>query len=236
MDVRRAVVTGASSGIGRAVALALAGSGHSLALAARREALLREVAAACLAAGAPAVCVVSGSVADPSLGEELVSAAASLGGGPLALVNNAGIGAFGPVATATNEALTGQIRTNLFGTILPTRALLPAMLAAGRGDIVNVVSMLATHPMPGCAAYAASKAGVLAFARCLALEVRRKGVRVSNVLPGATDTPIWDAIGGPPREEMIPASAVGDLVRDILDSPRDRSYDEVLLMPVKGVL
>lgn len=236
MSHPRTVVTGASSGIGRATALALAESGHALALVARREALLHEVADACRKAGSPKAIIVVGEVQDPMLEESLVMAAGELGDGPLALVNNAGIGKFGPVAKATRDDLTHQIEVNLFGTILPTRTLLPLMLATERGHIVNVVSMIATHPMPFCAAYAASKAGVLAFAKCLAHEVRRSGVRISNVLPGATATPIWDPMGGPPREDMIPAEAVAGMIRDILDSPPNRSYDEVLMLPVKGVL
>ena len=86
-----------------------------------------------------------------------------------------------------------MLRANLTATYLLCRAALPTMLAAGRGTIVAVVSLAAVRAIPGCAAYTASKAGVLGLVRALAAEVRGRGVRVAALSPGAVDTPFWDA-------------------------------------------
>ncbi len=106
-------------------------------------------------------------------------------GTPTILVNNAGIGRFAPVVDMSTEDWDAVFATNLRGMFLVTRAFLPAMLAAGRGAIVNIASLAAKNAFAGGAAYAASKHGVLGFSKSLLLEVRQRGLRVIAVCPGS---------------------------------------------------
>jgi NAD(P)-dependent dehydrogenase (short-subunit alcohol dehydrogenase family) len=130
-----------------------------------------------------------------------------------------------------------QLRVNLTGTFLACRAVLPTMLAQGRGDIVNVLSIASRVAFPGAAAYCASKWGALGFTRVLAEEVRRQGVRVTALCPGSVDTPFWDAIPSPPdRSRMLAPEAVAESVLWIVGRPPTMSMDELVLMPRDGIL
>jgi len=233
----RTVVTGASSGIGRATALLLAKDGHALVLNARREDVLRTLAEECLAAGSSAVSVVAGDVSHPATGPQLADAVAMSGAGEVVLVNNAGTAAFGPFHELPIETAVRMVDVLLSGAMRATHALLPTMLEEGRGTIVNVVSVAALQTFSSAEAYCAAKAGLLAFSRSLARDYRPMGVRVTSLIPGASDTALWDAIEGhPDRADMLSPQAVAEAIKMVVDSPRDRSYDEIVLTPPKGVL
>jgi NAD(P)-dependent dehydrogenase (short-subunit alcohol dehydrogenase family) len=151
------------------------------------------------------------------------------------LVNAAGVAEFGDFSEMSLASVEGQVQTNLMAPLVLCHEIIPWMLASGGGRIVNVLSVAATHAFPGAVAYGAAKAGLLMAGRCLAAEYRRHGIRVTSVLPGATDTPLWGA-GGPDRADMLAAQAVADLIADIVDMPSDRNVDEITLMPPKGIL
>lgn len=156
---------------------------------------------------------------------------------PFALVNAAGGAGFGDVMTVSQDEMVDQVERNLIGTMLMCHALLPAMVEFGAGHIVNVLSVCSKVAFAGTAAYGAAKAGALMFTNCLNAEVRKKGVRVSGLMPGAVDTPLWDGKGWKPEQsDMLKPAAVAQTIVDILESPADRSFDEVFLMPPKGVL
>jgi 3-oxoacyl-[acyl-carrier protein] reductase len=111
------------------------------------------------------------------------------------------------------------------------------MLGAGRGTIVAVVSLAAVRAIPGCAAYTASKAGVLGLVRALAAEVRGRGVRVAALSPGAVDTPFWDAIPSPPdRHRMLRPEAVAEAALLVAAQPPEAFVEEIVLAPTPGVL
>lgn len=155
----------------------------------------------------------------------------------LVFVNCAGVAHFGPFGEADFDAIREQISTNLYSPIMLTREILPAMLAAGGGQIVNILSIAATTTFAGAATYCASKAGLLSFSRAIAAEYRRQGIRVTNILPGATNTPIWGTDGRhPPLEKMLPADAIAQCVVQVVMSPADRNFDEIHLMPPDGIL
>lgn len=234
-----AVITGATSGIGLETARLLAQEGWSLVLAGRRESVLLEVSADCLHLGAPSVAPVPCDLTVADETQRLADAANPFvdNNGRAALVNSAGIASFGPFETSNLDDAVSQIEVNLTGLIRATHALIPVLRQAQSGHIVNVLSISATHAFAGAAAYCASKAGALMFGRCLAQEVRREGIRVTSLLPGSTDTPLWDkGDWKPPVEDMLSSRAVADAIRDVLLSPLDRSYDEITLMPPKGIL
>jgi NAD(P)-dependent dehydrogenase (short-subunit alcohol dehydrogenase family) len=235
--IRRVVLTGASSGIGRESAVLLARVGCELVLAARRADPLEEAADACRAEGGIARAFVC-DVSDPRQCEALVAVAREMeGDAQPVLVNAAGTAEFGDTATMSLEAIDEQIGSNLLGAIYLSRAILPWMLEGGEGQIVNVSSVAAVHAFPGAGAYCAAKAGLLMFGRSLAAEYRAQGVRVSALLPGSVDTPLWDGKSFiPERTDMLTPLAVAETVRDLVLLPPDRSVDEVLLMPRKGIL
>ncbi len=154
-----------------------------------------------------------------------------------ALVNAAGVARFGETLSASDEDWDLQIRVNLTGTYLCDVESIRHMLEAGGGDIVNVLSMAATTALPESAAYTASKAGALGLTRSLSAEYRRRGVRICALLPGATDTPLWEGIAPHlDRTRMLRAQDVAQTIVWILKQPPSASVDELCLMPRDGVL
>ena len=199
------LVTGASSGIGRATARRLAREGaHVLLLGCDRDRLER-AAAEC---GGVAV------VADLSRPENIWRAAAAAG--PVdVLVNNAGIGLAGPLADAPPASVGQLVAVNLLAPILLTRALLPGMLERGRGHVVNVASVAGHVGVAGEAVYAATKGGLVAFTESLDQELAGGPVGVSLVSPGVVDTPFFERRGVPygrRRPRPIPAERVADAI------------------------
>jgi NADP-dependent 3-hydroxy acid dehydrogenase YdfG len=176
---RVAVVTGASSGIGAAVARALAAAGASVVLGARRRDRLEAVAQAIRREGGTADAVPT-DVRDEAQVERLVAAAAQRGRLDV-LVNNAAVGFVRTVAEGRTEEWRGTLDTNVLGTLFACRAALRHMLPLGAGDIVNVTSASAHEAWPYLAAYAASKAAVHALSGCLRAEVAARGIRVMTV-------------------------------------------------------
>jgi len=234
---KRVIICGASSGIGKATALALSKVGCELVLAARRKPLLDELAAQCHANGATAIGVPC-DITQYADCEELIKTAKDLSGEvePV-LVNSAGVAEFCSFADTEFSAIDNQIRTNLTGPMYACRAFLPWALSVGIGRIVNVLSISATTVFAGAGAYSASKAGLLMFGKSLSAEYRKAGLRVTAIIPGATDTAIWDSQGFvPPREDMLHSEAVGEIIRDVIVAPDDRNIDEIVIMPPKGIL
>jgi 3-oxoacyl-[acyl-carrier protein] reductase len=229
----RAIVTGASSGIGEAAARLLVAEGIEVVLAARRVDRLAELAEA-LGDRAHAYPT---DVTDSDACRALVDFARSLGPARPVLVNNAGIAEFGDFASMPLENIERQIEVGLLGPLYLTHSVVPWMLDEGGGHLINVLSVTATQVFGGAAGYGAAKAGLYMLGRVVAAEYRRKGVRVTNILPGATDTPLWDGQGFVPnRDEMLPVAAVAEAIRDVVLLPADRSMDEIHLMPPFGVL
>ncbi|MCW5943648.1 MAG: SDR family NAD(P)-dependent oxidoreductase [Fimbriimonadaceae bacterium] len=231
--MRRLLITGASSGIGRAFAIHVGReTDRRLVLAGRSETRLEDVASRC----ACPVETFIGDLDDPVVARRLVAFAEERLGRLDGLVNVAGNAEYGPYDELPWSSVEGQIAINLLAPMATTHAALPAMLARGSGRILNVLSIAAVHPFPFAGPYVAAKAGLLAFSRSLNAEVRKRGVRVQCVLPGATDSPLWDGGDHPPREKMLTCRAVAETMRDALDAPDDRALDEIVLMPPEGIL
>jgi NAD(P)-dependent dehydrogenase (short-subunit alcohol dehydrogenase family) len=185
-----AIVTGASSGIGRATARLFAREGAKVVVNARRAAELDALVAEVEEAGGHAV-AVPGDVRDEALAKALVETAMGEFGGLDIAFNNAGdLGAMGPVAEMTLEGWRDTLDTNLTSAFLGARHQVPAMLERGGGSLIFTSTFVGyTVGMPGLAAYAAGKAGVIGLAKVLAAELGPKGIRVNAILPGGTDTP-----------------------------------------------
>ena len=232
--MKRIVVTGASSGIGRETALAWAKPGPSLVRTARRAEPLLELAAACLHLGADQVLTLPADINGPTTPDQVARMVRSLPGSTV-LVNNAGTALFGDFVDTPLPHQFEQLGTNMVAPIVLTHALLTDMVEAGEGQIVNVLSIAADQVFPGAALYSASKAGFHQFAKVIRAEYRAKGIRVTNVLPGATATPLWGE-SHPPFEQMIPPEAVAQVIASVVGASPDHVVEEIVLTPPLGVL
>jgi short-subunit dehydrogenase len=196
-----AVVTGASSGLGREFVLALALRGHPVLAVARRGERLRALAEEVGASGGRLEPLVADLSTRAGM-EALLARAASLQ--VELLVNNAGVATYGPFASTPAKRELELVRLNVEAIVALTRGLLPAMLARGQGGVLNVASQMAFQPMPYFAAYAASKAFVLSFSEALAEELRGTGVRVTAVAPGFVATEFAEVAGSHQPERRFP--------------------------------
>ena len=182
------LITGASSGIGLELARLFAGDGSDLVLVARSEDRLRELADALAAAHGIKAQVLSADLTRPESAGEIAEALTGLGVQVDVLVNNAGFGGHGQVATLGVRKQLDMIEVNVAALTRLTAMFLPGMLERRHGAVLNVASTAAFQPGPNQAVYCATKAYVLSFTEALAEETRDTGVRVSCLAPGATDT------------------------------------------------
>jgi short-subunit dehydrogenase len=189
------LITGASSGIGEAAALAFARRGARLALCARRADRLQDVAQRCRAAGAPEVVVRRADVSRPAEARGFVATALSSFDRADVLVNNAGVGWRGRFQDMPEAQLVEMLETNVVGAMLTTQAALPAMLAENAGVVLNVASVLGFRAMPYSAVYSASKHALVGFSHALRGELSGTGVKVCLVCPGTTDTEFFGPEG-----------------------------------------
>ncbi len=227
---KRVIITGASSGIGATLAPILASAGCQVILVARRKAKLLEVATEC--GGLATIC--EADVTDVSQIAQVVQTAR--GSGYPVLINNAGIADFGDSATMPWDAHLQILQTNLIGPYALTHAFLPWALERG-GQIVNVLSITAKQVFPGSAAYSSAKVGLGMLGAVLSQEYRKAGLRVTNVFPGAIDTPIWDSQGFiPRREDMIPVTVIASQIANLVLMPTNSNIDELVINPPRGVL
>jgi len=182
------LITGASSGIGAALAWCAAGAGHDLILTARRSDLPAALAEALTARHGGRVLTIGADLSHPDGADQVVNEILASGWRVDQLINNAGLGASGPLSEIPPARLTELLQVNLLSLTTLTRLLLPSMLSRGHGGILNVASLAAFQPGPLMAAYYASKAYVLSLSEALHEETRGTGVRISCLCPGATST------------------------------------------------
>ncbi len=226
LEGKVAVITGASRGIGAAVARSLDAQGVKLGLASRSGdglGIAGAVAQPC-------------DVRKPDELESLVAATAERHGGIDILVANAGVGAYGPFLDLSQEHLDEMIDVNLKGTLYAVRAALPHLMAADEADIVTLASEAGRRGLPFEAVYCASKFGQVGFTRALDHELREHGIRCTNVCPGgvATDFALDDGRGRTPDAlpGMMSAEDVAEVVLFVLTRPRNHRILETAFRPV----
>lgn len=221
------VVTGASSGIGRAAALEFARRGSVLVLAARRAAELEEIAARCRAAGAECRAVVTDVTSEEDC-RRLVEAASRVD----VLVNNAGFASFDRIEDARAEDLEAMMRTNYFGAVACTRAVLPQMLERRSGTIVNVASICGIMGYAGMGGYCATKFALVGFTEALRDEVIDRGVRVALVCPGTTEETEFfaqaDRAKMPAASRLVAGLDASRVGAAICDAAEDGRYRRIL--------
>lgn len=198
---RWAVVTGASRGLGRAIALELAARGAKVVVHYRSQEREAEATAEQVRSAGGTAVLARFDVTDPAAVEQGFRRIAEEVGPVDVLVNNAGIASDALIAMAGDDDLAPVVATNLLGTMYCCRALARPMMGRKHGAMVNVSSLAALRAGPGQAAYAASKGGVGAFTRALARELAPHGVRVNAVVPGFLDTGIAERMGARARQE-----------------------------------
>ena len=224
---RTALITGASRGIGRAVAESLAAAGANLIMLARDADALGGVAGALGARAIP--CDVANEA-------DIDKTLALLGDtAPDILVNNAGLFQPRPLDETSPAALAAALEVNLVAPFRLVHALVPKMRARGSGDIVSIGSVADHQTFPGNAAYGASKYGLRALHDVMRTELRGSGIRVTLISPGPVDTSLWDDIdpdsreGFTPRSRMLAPNAVAAAVLFAVSQPRDVDIELVRL-------
>jgi 3-oxoacyl-[acyl-carrier protein] reductase len=221
-----ALVTGASRGIGAAVARRLAGAGVALGLGSRSGDDL----------GIAGAVAPPTDVRDPAQVDALVTATVEAHGRLDIVVANAGVGAYGPFLELDPEQLELMIDVNLKGVMYTARAALPHLLRAGGGDFVSLASVAGVNAFPGEAVYNASKFGQVGFTRALDLELREHGVRCTSICPGGVATDFAIGTGRTPDmpelAEMMSAGDVADVVLFALTRPRSMRLMTTTLRPM----
>ncbi len=242
-----ALVTGASSGIGEATALALASQGAAVALAARRADRLEALAEKIRSAGGSTL-VLAADVTDEEQAQSVVSQTVAELGRLDTLINNAGVMLLGPAVDAPLEEWQRMVQVNLLGLLYCAHAALPHLLRAAAdgprhvADMVNISSVAGRVPRNGSGVYNATKHGVGAFSESLRQEVTRRHVRVSLVEPGAVDTELSSHNRPEIQEgiqqrfatvERLQAEDVADIINYIVTRPRHVAINEVLVRPTE---
>jgi NADP-dependent 3-hydroxy acid dehydrogenase YdfG len=226
LEGRTALVTGASRGIGAAVAHALHAEGVNLGLASRSGDNLGMSGAVAMAA----------DVRDPAALERLAAATANRFGGLDILVINAGVGSYGPFLNLPSEELEDMIDVNVKGALYSVRAALPYLLEAGLGDVVTIASEAGRRGLPFEAVYCASKFAQIGLTRALDHELREQGIRCSTVAPGGVATDFAMGRGRTPDmpelDGMMSAADVAEAVLFVLDRPRTHRILEVAFRPM----
>ena len=226
-----AVITGASSGLGRGLSLALAKAGASVLLVARREEKLHEAVDAIARAGGDAAYHVADVRVVPAL-YDLVDVALARFKKLDILVNNAGLGYRAPLSELKRAEITEMIETDLSAAIYLTQAALPALARSAPSEIVNVASNAGLESFAEGTVYCAAKAGLVAFSRALALELKPQEIRVTTICAGSIDTPFFDTFR--PSIERARMLRVEDAVKalmHVLTSPPNVLYGEIVLRP-----
>ncbi len=226
LERKTAVITGASSGIGRAVALEMARRGANVVLAARRAELLEKVAEECRAFGVTATAVPT-DVTKLEQCRRLIQIAGDVD----VLVNNAGFAIFDSIAEAREEDLRAMMETNYFGAVNCTQAVLPRMLARASGTIVNVASITGIMGFARMGGYCATKFAMIGMTEALRDEVLDKGVRVALVCPGTTETEFFvKAERGkmPGASRLILASTAERVARAVCNAAEDGGYRRII--------
>jgi short-subunit dehydrogenase len=229
-----AIITGASRGLGKALAVAIAARGLNVMLAARAEDELREVSETLAREhGERVACTITDLREPRSIGALFESTLSKFGPADV-LVNNAGIGRYKPFMEWSEEEIIDTAYVNLTALMLCTKAALAGMIEARRGLVINIASDLSRRFLPQMAPYVAAKFGVLGFSGSLLREVKQYGVKICTVMPGIIDTNFNDSQEGT-REETwaLPPAILAERIAELLDQPEHLVVDEMVIHPMQ---
>lgn len=227
-------VTGASTGIGKEIANEFSKAGHIVVVTARRKSRLVRIVSEIKFAEREASAFVCNVTSERSV--QITAKRIREKYGTIdALINNAGATAFKSFIETKSYDYDIVIDTNLRGAFLCTKFVLPQMIKNKKGHIINILSVAANTALENSAVYAASKAGLLAMSNCLREEVRRYNIKVSNILPGAVETPMWDSKARQRyKNRMMSPIDIAKIVLEIYEQPKKVLIEDVIVRPTKG--
>lgn len=227
---KKGLITGANSGIGKAIALLFAKQGADLCLVARRREELFKVAEQCNAFGVTALPIpadITDEVRVKTIARKAIHSFKKID----ILINNAGYGKYGPFAAMPIDEWDRMWRVNVRGAVLVTQAFLPSMMAEKSGHIVNISSIHGIHTSANASAYCATKFAVTGLTEALAKELWKDGIKVSTVCPGGVLTPF---LGVPPEKknrEFLEPEEVAQVVLDVVTAPGKALVTKVVIAP-----
>jgi short-subunit dehydrogenase len=227
-------VTGSGRGIGRSIALTLAAHGAHVVLSARTIADIEAVAQEITDQGGQAVAMPC-DVRHADQVKRLVVAVERTHGPIEVLINNAGVAVFSKIVETSPSDWDTMMETNIKGAFLCAQAVLTGMIERKSGHIINMVSVAGKTPYYNCAGYCASKYGLLGFTDVLRMEARKHGIRVTALMPGATDTLIWGESGAD-SSKMMPSDEIANAVIAVLQAGESAMVEEFVIRPVGGDL
>ncbi len=233
---QQVLITGASSGIGAATAVAFAKAGFDVVLLGRSPAKLAAVHAQVVAHGVNASTHTL-DFADPLPVRSRLEAILATVGDVHCLVNNAGIAQTVPLIDQPLADWQTLLNVNLTSALLCAQAVLPQMRSRQCGTIVNVVSIAGKQVFPDWGAYCVSKFALMGLTKALACEERAHGIRVTAICPGAVDTPIWDQVDGNfDRSGMLNPETIAETILTTTLLPPNALIEELVMMPLGGTL
>jgi NADP-dependent 3-hydroxy acid dehydrogenase YdfG len=229
-------ITGASTGIGFETAKAFAKNGYIVVATARRKSRLVGLVNEIKFAGHEAyafVCNVQSERNVFSTKRKILEKCLTID----IIVNNAGVTVFKSLLDTKSYEYDNIMDTNLRGSFLMIKAVLPLMIKKRKGHIINVLSVAAKTAFEDSSIYAASKAGLLALANSLREEVRRYNIKVTNIFPGSIDTPMWDSkIRARYKNRLIGPSDIADIIVETAGVPKKVVVEDIIIRPIKGDL
>ena len=228
-----AVITGASSGVGKSLAIQLSDAGYKVVLAARSENKLNAIAEEIQTKGGNCL-VVPTDVSKPEQINNLKVRTLEYGD-VFVVINNAGLGKFCKIEDITLEDWNRQLDVNLRASFLVSQAFIPGMKQREKGMLVFMNSVAGKKGYPYSAAYVASKFGMRGLADSMREELRENNIKVISIHPGAVDTPFWDETGvNFPREEMLDTSTLAQSIMHAIQSPGNFTVEELVVRRTAG--
>jgi len=229
-------ITGASTGIGREIAKRFAKEGICVIVSGRRKSRLVSLVSELKFAGGEAAAIVCDVSSERSVQNTVKKINEKYGKISL-LVNNAGVTIFKSFIDTKIPEFDNVIDTNLRGSFICMKTVLPQMLKLKRGHIINILSVSAITAFEKSSVYAASKAALLAMANCMRLELRKDNIKITNILPGATETPMWDSkTRQKNHNRMMSPESVAEIVYYAYSQPKNLLIEDIILRPQKGDL
>lgn len=230
MKENTVLITGASSGIGKAMAILFAKEGADLCLVARRAKELSDVAQECRNFGIEALDIVT-DITDQKQVEKMASDCLGAFNRVHILVNNAGYGKYGPFISTPIKEWDRMWMVNVRGTVLVTQALVPSMITAKNGHIVNISSIHGIHTAGNASAYCATKFAITGFSEALSKELWKDGIKVSSICPGGVLTSFSGVPANEKNPEFLEPQEVAKVVLDVVTAPGKALVMHVVIAP-----
>jgi len=227
-------ITGASTGIGKEIADVFSKAGHIVVITARRKSRLVSIASEIKFAEREATAFVCNVASERSV-QRTARRIREKYGRIDVLINNAGVTAFKSFLETKVWEFDNIINTNLRGTFLCIKTVLPLMIKKRKGQIINILSTAATSVFENSSAYSASKAGILAMTNVIRKEVRKHNIKITNIYPGAVETPMWDSRTRQKfHNRMITPQDIAIIVLQSFEQPKKVLIEDVVIRPIKG--